>query len=137
MGYVDEGNALRSHFKTAWAAASETAPVKYDNDKGFAVPVEAPWVEFHVQNGDAGQIGFGDPGNDLVRYVGVVFVTIRVPMESGDGEARRLADVAAGILRSKTISNIKTRRPAAQEIAPETPWHRWQVTAPFWRDEHE
>lgn len=131
MSYEAERTAFESRFSTMWA--SET-PICFSN-LAFTPPPDAAWVRFSVLPGATSEIGIGNPGHQLHRFMGIVVVGIFVPLNKGEKKARQLADKVVNIFKGADFEGVNTWAPYMSIIGESGGYFQVNVTANFKRDE--
>jgi hypothetical protein len=79
----------------------------------------------------------GDPGNNVYRHAGLLYLMIFTPAGEGDEEALKLADQAAAIFRGWQSPGTGLRflqPPYIRKVGTETLWYHVNVLVPFQRD---
>lgn len=130
MSYDAESQLIRQTFLAAWRAFADSPPVAHENAP-FKPPSNA-WVRLSIINAEAFQADMA--AAPRYRHPGVVIVQVFVPHGTGDGRARRLADQAAGVFRSRTIGNIVFRAASVLPQGSDGTWYQVNATAEFFRD---
>lgn len=134
MTYQAQHNAIRTRFNAQWGS---TTPIAWPN-VNFTPPNNSAWVRFIVEDLDAAQASFGDPSNNIHRYIGQVVIMIFTPKGQGDNQARTLSETATGIFRgwSDTASGVLFRlAPFVRDVTnSEDKWMHLNVICPFQRD---
>ncbi|TBE67419.1 phage tail terminator-like protein [Rhizobium ruizarguesonis] len=136
MSLETERAAIEGRFATLWAASAYAAlKVGYDGHK-FKFVTDATSVRLRIADGSAEQISFGDPGNNLVRHVGVLFVQIATPGGVGTATVRAIEETIEGFFRNQTFNGVRCRIPYILGRDEEPPFLLSTVAIPFERDEH-
>lgn len=126
--------AIQEVFATEWASAQPTVPVVYAAVAGTSPP-EAPYARLSVMSGGSEQVSFGAGDKGMHRSIGVVQVDIYHQLGLGELGVRQLADSAATILRSRSLSSgVTTRSPRVDRIVSEGSHVRLTMSVPFQRD---
>ena len=128
MSYSAERSELRDKFDTEWA---DRIPVDWPNIAFDQPSPPAPWCRFRISGGERWRTTFGSHKNNY-RNVGLIFIQIFVPVDTGDDEAFQRADEAAEIFRSWGGTNIQCRTPVIKEIGADgSGYYQVNVTIPF------
>lgn len=135
MSLVSERAALEDRFKTAWDSAHASMKVGYDGHT-FEFVKGTTSVRLRIADGDAQQISMGDPGNNLVRNIGVLFVQIATPGGVGTATVRPLEDEVMTLYRNQTFGGVRCRIPYLMDRVEEPPFLISTIAIPFERDEH-
>lgn len=133
MTYEAQHNAIRSRFNAQWGSTTLVAWPSVN----FRPPSDAAWVRFSVEDVDAAQASFGDPTNNIHRYIGNVVIQVFTLKGTGDNQARQLADTASAIFRgwSDAASGVFFRlAPFVRDVPNEEKWFQLNVVCPFQRD---
>ena len=96
MSFLSIYNAIRDKWVNEWSYTDST----FDNE--VFTPGNIPWVRLSIRDGDAQQISLGVPSLD--RHAGVLFISIFVPINKGQEQARWLADKAGDIFIKNNIT---------------------------------
>lgn len=107
MSIFDKSRAaMVAHFRTQWAAAATAAGagltlghVQMDNQK-FTQPVGAPWGRLSIMRGTRQPAAVGAT---KVRTIGVLYLQIFLPLQSGTAQADRAADALAAIFDYQSL----------------------------------
>lgn len=145
MSFELERLAIGTEFETLWVSGGKArTPIAWEN-KQFTPPNKAAYVRLTVRNSEGLRLTFGDlDGVADYRYPGIVFVQVFVPEDTGDKDARKLADAAAAIFRSKTLNMmdgvtlkgvIRMRTPRVDVIGARDGYFQMNVMIPYVRDE--
>lgn len=105
MSREAERIAVGTLFANGWGS---TTPVSIPN-KDFTPPQDTEWVRLSLQQADAFRLEMGAGANRQSRTVGIVFVQVFVPVDTGDGRASELADLAAAIFRDQVVELLDPR----------------------------
>lgn len=139
MSEFDEcRQACSGLFATGWRMpdTSLRTRIEWPNGETMAPNGDEKWVRFTLQSGDARRISVGNPGR--FRRIGRVIVQVFVPLNTGDGEAIRLADRVADIYRDQTITTasgaVRFAAPSLREIGVSDMWYQVNTICPFTRD---
>lgn len=127
--YATEQQAILTRIQDNW---TEEVDVAWPNTQFD--PAGAAHLEPIVNRQDAFNADLTPSPNRRVRHPGLLTLNVRVPLGTGDGEALRLADVAAALFRNVSFDGITFRAPTVRDIGEEGPWYRVQVDCPFYRD---
>ncbi|MDH3579975.1 MAG: DUF4128 domain-containing protein [Hyphomicrobiales bacterium] len=131
MTLTTEYDAIEARFDTQWAGAT---PVGYSGQE-FTPTAAGNSVRLTVMSGGADQMSAGDPGNNVVRHVGLIVIEIFVPGGDGEVAVRPLADNAMDIFRNQIFGGVRCRVPYVSAHREEPPFLIWNVICPFERDE--
>lgn len=136
MSLQTERAGLEGRFQTLWAGSAYSAlKVGYDgHDFKFVKGVTS--VRLRIADGEAEQKSMGDPGNNLVRHVGVLFVQIATPGGEGTQLSRDIEETVSGFFRNQYFSGIRCRIPYIMSRDEEAPFLISTVCVPFERDEY-
>lgn len=129
-GVDDIYAVVRTRFRDL-VATPESLPVAHENAP-FTTPDTTPWAMLTILPGDSDIAELGSI--KTYRTPGVVMVRIYVPLESGDAEARRLADVVVTNFRAVRDRGVLFRTPSAGAGRAEGPWWTVNVEVPFLAD---
>lgn len=133
MTHEAVANAIRSRYGTLVEDA-ESVPTEYDN-KPFGGSKDSIWTRCSILFGQGSQESLGDPSSNRYRYVGVLMVSIFVPIEKGDKEALALAQVVRDSFLSVTFGGVTFRTPSIIPVGKTGTWHQVNVNSPFYFDE--
>lgn len=126
MSYDAEATAIRSRFNTLWA---NTTPVAWPN-VSFTPPDGEAWVRIGIQPSGADLTTMGG----RVWYDGAAMVQVFVPANTGDGEARALAEQVCGIFRNVEADGIIYDTPYTTTGGTnDSGWFQVNVWAPYRR----
>lgn len=134
-GYENQDNLLRQRFADQWGT---TTPIAWPNVDFTPTPGQS-FVRFWVTDAGASQVSMGDPGNNIYRHSGTLYIMIFTPAGQGDEEALKLADQAAAIFRGWQPQGTGLRflhAPYVRRAGLEQTWYHLNVLVPFQRDEH-
>jgi hypothetical protein len=131
-GFQTQQNEIRTRFNTVWASR---IPVEYPNVV-FNLPAPpSPWCRLSIQSGDTARMTIG-AGTNNYRTVGLIYVCIFVPDNSGDSVAFQRADEAAAIFRDWGGATVQCRTPRVKEIGSDgSGYYQVQMIVSFKRDE--
>lgn len=149
MGFKATADAIRAHFRTAWAAVQPDTPVEYlglpghfTGSDGMTVSDDEPTgahVRLSIEEAGGQIVAFG---SRLDRHVGNVLLEIWTPDTEGDGPGRVLADYFAVIFRALTLPAVGVKFfgvggevPSPQFVGNQNGWLKWLCRAPFQRHE--
>lgn len=108
-GFEGERLAIETYFSDSWLDGPyRVIPVKYPNIPWVDPDPPEPWVAISISNASSEQASLG--GDPVLRFAGLVFVTVHVPAGEGTKEARSLADYVAGIFSRAQIENVQSGR---------------------------
>lgn len=129
-GMDDVYAVIRTRFRDL-VATPEALPTAHENAP-FTEPDSSPWALLTILPGESDIAELGPI--KTYRTPGVVMVRIFVPLESGDSEARRLADVVVTNFRSVRDRGVLFRTPRAGSGEAQGPWWTVNVEVPFLAD---
>ena len=140
MSYATEASTIRARFYSQWKTAQSFSDaqmltrVAWPN-KSFDPPDGLSWVRLEVLPGGAQQTTMGSATTATFEYDGTISVQVFVPMNTGDGTARTLAEQVCAIFRSVEASGIIYDDPYVT-TAGETGngWYQLNVWAPYRRE---
>lgn len=135
MSLETERQAIEGRFKTAWDVSHPTMKVGYDGHK-FDFVKDTTSIRMKIADGNAEQISFGDPGNNLVRHVGVILIQIAAPGGEGTADVRPIEDEIMDLYRNQTFGGVRCRIPYIMGRDEQPPFLLSTVAIPFERDEH-
>lgn len=130
--------AIKDRLLANWSAT----PVQLPNESmlrssggDVEAPDDAPWVALAI-DGDAGEaLSIGDPGANLHREFGMIWLHVFTPRGTGDATARAHAAALRALFESKDFSGVSTDAatpPRGEDIENETgKWHRLSIAVPF------
>ncbi len=106
--YAGACDAIEAKLRADWTAAGETAPIAVPNpkrnqeiqkvdDNGDSIS----WLYLEIADAGSVQQGIGRPGDQLWVYDGLISIHVFVPLQTGSGDARRLAVKAGDIFRAR------------------------------------
>ena len=116
-------------------------PVQYDN-ASLVPPANSPWIRCKVVFTGGRQVTCAGPGGRTFRQLGLVAMTIRVPIETGDADGLTIARTcllcfkgisADGI----TYSGLNGETPSIVDMTRSQDDKWWEITmvAPWFSDE--
>lgn len=135
MSYASERAAIEGRFKTMWVTGSPSAartPVGYGSHP--FTPVNNS-VRITIRNGGAEQMSFGDPGNNIARHVGVIFVEVYTEGGKGTAASRAYEDLIEAIFINQVFDGVRCRVPYISGERDEPPFLVRTMAIPFERDE--
>lgn len=136
MSLVTERQALEGRFQTLWAASAYSSLKVGYSGHDFKFVKDTSSVRIRIADGEAEQKTMGDPGNNLVRNVGVLFAQIATPGGQGDNLSREIEETIMGFFRNQYFSGIRCRIPYVMSRDEEAPFLISTVCVPFERDEY-
>jgi len=123
-------NAARTRYNLI---AADGWVVQYDNAP-FEPPDNSKWVQWHIEIGNSQLVQFGQ--SRTYRHFGEATASLFVPIESGDRDILRRADVIAAVFRNTTADGVHWRVPTVRSIGQQgQKWWRVNVVCPFFADE--
>lgn len=137
MSLDAERAAIEGRFKQHWTAGSPPAlrtEVGWDGQT-FEPPKTAASVQLTIIGGDSFNASMGSPGSNLVRYVGVLHLRIRVPGGKGSAAAKRLADLIRPIFTNWRSGGLTFGTMDVGAPDDSTPFYTLPVRFAFERDE--
>lgn len=137
MSFAAERAAIETRFRDQWLTGSPAAlrtPVGWDRHK-FKPPTDSSSVRLTIVNGDSFNQSMGDPGNNLVRYVGVVMIQIFAVGGQGSETARDLADLIQPIFTNWRSGSLIFRTMNIGTPQEDVPFFMLPVSFAFQRDE--
>ena len=93
---------IETRIQSNWA----TTPVAFDNAP-YRPRAGTPWVRVHIFEEDVNRLNIGTPGYH--RVVGLIVMSIYVPVETGTQVARGYADTLAALFRDVVAANLAQR----------------------------
>jgi hypothetical protein len=137
--------AIVAHFQTNWPAAQAASgcaiglsAVQMDNHK-FTQPVAAPWGRLSIARGTRAPAAIGGA---KLRSLGIVYLQIFLPLESGTAEADQAADAFASVFDMRSIPVTGTTSYAVMETASlestgdRDGYRQYNASIPFRADEN-
>jgi hypothetical protein len=136
MASLDMRQVIGDLLKNTWSNTGNV-PIAWPN-RDFTPPKGAAWLRVSFADGDSRQITIGAT-NNFYRSVGVLYVQVFTPADTGDYEGRRLADELAGVFRSQhydgaTDEVIRFRSPTIRTIGVDGVYYQVNCEVPFVRD---
>jgi len=125
-------NTIRSRFK-AQIADVYSLPTQYDN-AGLDRP-HALHGRLTIHWGDTEQVSLGAPASRRFRTVGVMTVSLFVPVEYGDQPALEAADRITTAFRGVEASNVHFGTPSIVRVGRSESTWQINVHCPFWADD--
>lgn len=127
MTFEDIRKAAEGHFKANWPHT----PVQWENVP-FDPPQEEAWVRLTILHAPSLIETQGSGGFN--RIVGLIVVSIFVPLDSGTRRARQYADMVYELFNRKRIGGLYFSATTVRDIGPDPhgPWHHMAVSTPFW-----
>ena len=116
------------------ASGPVNVPIIYHGQRGTRV---SPSIEMKIIHGRAQQMSLGDPGNNLVRYVGIAAFSIFTEGGKGDVEANGYADTIMTAYRNLTLATVRTQIPYPVARPDDGTFESMDVFVPFYRDAFE
>lgn len=137
MSLDSERSAIEARWKTLWVTGSPSAARTETgySGHGFEPARGTNSVRLTIRSGAAEQMSMGDPGNNVVRHAGVIFIEIFVPGNAGEAAIRPLADAAMDIFRNEVFGGVRCRVPYVSGQRDQEPFLVWTIAVPFERDE--
>lgn len=136
MSFASERAAIEGRFKTLWVTGSPSAartPIGYDGHP-FTPTINS--IRLTIRNGGAEQMSMGDPGNNIARNVGVIFLEIYTEGGKGSATSRAYEDLIWPIFINKVFDGIRCRIPYISGQREEVPFLVRTMAVPFERDEY-
>lgn len=100
---------IEKRIQSNWA----TTPVVFDNQP-YAPRAGQAWVRVQIFEEDVNRINIGNPGYH--RVVGIIILSIYVPVNTGTQTARQYADTLATLFRDVEFSGIICREAVPSTI---------------------
>lgn len=124
---------LEPTFETGWGT---TTPIAWQNGGNPAEDLNISWVRFSIVPRQSRNAVIG---SEVPRLVGTIVIQIFVPLDSGLGEAWRLADSVNAVLQNQNISGILTYASHVENIGEgmrrvkdvEQGYHQFNVKIPY------
>jgi len=135
LSFSAERSAIEGRFQTLWVSGSPAAartPVGYD---GHPFTPANNSIRLTIRNGGAEQMSMGDPGNNLVRNVGVIFLEVYTEGGKGSTASRVYEDLIVPIFINKVFDGVRCRVPYLSGEREEVPFLVRTMAVPFERDE--
>ena len=136
MSYETAREALEGRFETLWEASAYAAFKVGYSEHTFSFVPNTTSVRLKIADGEAQQKTMGDPGNNLVRYVGMLFIQIAMPGGAGSTAVRPIEDTILGFYRNQTFGGVRCRIPYVMSRDEDTPFLISTIAVPFERDEY-
>lgn len=139
MTLATERSLIETRWADQWVTGSPSAartPTGYDDHKFTPTP-NGNSVRLTIANASAEQVSMGDPGNNVSRTTGVVFIQIFVPGGAGSATVRALADAAMAVFRNWNSGVLRFRIPYVSARVEDPPFLVWTIACPFQRDEFD
>lgn len=133
MGYANDSQVIRERFEAQWPGSGSPTVQYTFAGLVFDPPKNAPWVRLTVLTGEEVQRAMGK--YRLYRRTGFVDIGIFVPVGSGDGLAKELADRVAAIYRGRTVGNIVFRGVSLNYAGPDGAHEHHVCSVPYQADE--
>ena len=119
---------IRARFDSQWADETDIA---WPN-ANFTPDNNSEWVRFWVGTGDAYNASFGAVGKNIERAVGVVTISIFVPLNTGTARVNALVDKAKAAFRHYTVGTLRFSQPPAKRVIGSGDTHfQVNVVAPY------
>lgn len=126
--YGDEQAAITRRLDQYWG---DRTPVVWPNSA--RKPEGQAHLEVRIINSEAFNNAMSAVQQEI-RHPGLLRVHVRVPLGSGDGNARDYGDVICDAFRNVTFDRITFRAPTLRDLGRDGAWHHVQVDCPFHRD---
>jgi hypothetical protein len=97
-------DAVWSHLRSHWA---ETPVLEVINRTPALPEPPAPWVTATFAGGQETQESIGQPGQNVYRETGLIYLHVVVPAYSGDALALGLAETLRTLFRGKTLGPVQ------------------------------
>jgi hypothetical protein len=133
MTYATDGAAIRQRWEAQWPGSGSPVIPYCFMDTKYDPPKDKPWLRLSVLTGAEGQVTMGKTRR--FRKAGIVDVGIFVPVGSGDGLPKQVADRVAAIFRGRTVAGIIFRACSLERVGVDGPWVQWTCTVPYQSDE--
>lgn len=133
MSFEAVGALIRTRFNTLWPTFS---PVYLHHFRGqeFNPPKDDVWVRADILYGRSWQTSMGMNRNH--KIVGILDVSMFIPVGFGDGYKEELADRLVSIFGSRTIQNVIFRAPTVVYAGKSDTWEMYSGTTPFEANEY-
>ena len=132
MSSATENTEIRTRFNLL---RDILIPVSWPNES-FEVPnPPKTYVRFSIANGDSKLM---DIGSEIKTYrnIGIIYLSLFCPPNTGNGQIMIQADNMANIFRSWNGQSVKCRTPSIKHIGTVSDgWYQVNVVIPFQRDE--
>lgn len=129
MNWQTVYNLVRAVLEAEWSEC----PVSYQNED-FDAPEGSPWTYLELLPIESNGTDFNSEGLRIASGLGLIAVHVFVPTGTGTGDAFRLADLLAALLRFRTLSTgIEIAAASVGGGASsddEGNWYRVSTTAP-------
>lgn len=132
MGYAADSQSIRELFLANWATAQPDVPLAYPDTK-FDPPKNSAWARLTILTGAETQVSMGKLRR--FRRLGIVDVGLFLPLGSGDGQAKLLADSVASVLRGRTVGNMVFRAVSLQRVGIDGAHVHYAASTPYQSDE--
>lgn len=99
----------------------------------FDPPKDSAWARLSILTGAESQVSMGKLRR--FRRLGIVEVGLFLPLGSGDGEAKVLADAVAAILRGRTVQGLVFRAVSLTRVGPDGAHMHYSAATPYQSDE--
>lgn len=133
MSSTNESIEIRTRYNSL---RDLSIPVSWPNES-FTVPNPPTiYARFSIVNGDEGQINIGSQ-NPVFRRLGLIYISLFAPPNTGDGIIRVKADDVAKIFRNWCGATIRCRAATVKSLGIDkaTGWFQVNVVIPFQQDE--
>jgi hypothetical protein len=124
MSYRQEKQDIEDYFIANWPYT----PIYFENGESNET---GEWVRLSIQHGDAFQASMGD--DPAFRHIGVLFLQIFTPTDTGSGRALELADMADILFRNLVLTNLQFKVPQIKKVPSNFEWYQVNVSTDFYR----
>ena len=125
--FQDVRAAIEARFKTNWTATV----ISWDNVPYTPTPRTA-FVRLIINDVDVYQASMGT--TPCHRFIGIIHITIMVPVGTGTHVARGYADTAAAIFRNANFDGIQCRSPRVIRVGDVGEYYQMSILTNFWKD---
>ena len=131
MTFEDTANVIRARFKLLITDV-EGIEVHHDNQKKER-PSGSLWVRLSIRSGETSQVSMG--ASERYRTIGIVTVSIFVPIGTGMKRAHALTDKVVTAFRGNTDTGVVFRAPRQVTVGRTEEWWQVNVIVPFYVDD--
>lgn len=130
MGLATARRDIEKRLQDNWALT----PIAFDNTV-FTPRDGEPWVRLRIFEENVNRINIGSPGYH--RLVGLLVVSIFVPVGTGTHTVRGYADTIASIFRDVQFNGITCREAVPRTVGEvtlagkETGWYQYDVSVRY------
>lgn len=130
MSFATARRDIEGRLKSNWA----TTPIAFDN-----IPYKprdgVSWIRCQIFEDDVRRLNIGGPGHH--RVIGLIVLSIYVPVNSGTQTAREYGDSLAEIFRDQQFNGITCREAVPATIGEvsvkgmESGWYQYDINVRF------